>query len=82
MEKFMYKLIPIGVLVHFILFFGVMDIYFKSPIQQGLQQHKSLSEPPADRVVIIIADGLRAESLFAKENENRTPYLTYLRFLF
>lgn len=72
----MYKLIPAGVFVHIILFFGVMDIYFKSPIQHGLNQYKSLDEPPASRVLVIVADGLRAESLYKEEYEKRTPYLT------
>lgn len=72
----MLKLILLGILVHITLFIGVTEIYFQSSIQHGLPHYESLSKPPAKRVVLIIADGLRAESLYAKMSENRTPFLT------
>lgn len=70
------KLIPIGILIHGILFMGVMDVYFISPIQHGMPPHQTLDKAPARRVVLIVADGLRAESIFSEKFENRTPYLT------
>lgn len=76
MASFMCKVLPLGIVVHIILFVGVMEVYFQSPIQHGLAHFKSVRDPPAKRVVVIIADGLRAESMFLKEYENRTPFLT------
>ncbi|KAK4872024.1 hypothetical protein RN001_016148 [Aquatica leii] len=40
--------------------------------------HKSSTPPPAKRVVLFVADGLRASSLYGKHIKLRAPYLSYV----
>lgn len=74
------KITAVGWFIHFMLFIAVMDIYFGSPIEHGMQTHKLNTTPPANRVVLIVADGLRAESIYAPEYQNRSPHITDIRF--
>ncbi|KAF2884971.1 hypothetical protein ILUMI_21192 [Ignelater luminosus] len=65
----------IGVCVHLLLLSAVFDIYFVSPIQHGMTPHKAKGQAPAKRVVLFIADGLRADSLYNSEMQLNAPYL-------
>lgn len=72
-----YKVIIFGFLVHLLLILLVFDVYFASPIDQGMQIKKSTLKPPAKRLVLFVADGLRAEAVFGNKNkEDRIPFLT------
>lgn len=57
-----------SILLHVLMLGLIFKIYFNSTIIKGLQPqetHRSLGlEPPADRLVVFVADGLRAESFF------------------
>lgn len=64
-----------GLVVHLIVFKGVLDVYFSSPITGGITPIKSTSNPPAKRVVLIVADGLRAESIFSAGQIHNIPNL-------
>ncbi|TDG50581.1 hypothetical protein AWZ03_002885 [Drosophila navojoa] len=64
-----------ALVVHILLLGSIFVIYFRSPVIEGLEPQPRLKgEPPADRLVLIVTDGLRAESFFA-DNCNHVPHL-------
>ncbi|KAL0272555.1 UNVERIFIED_CONTAM: hypothetical protein PYX00_005483 [Menopon gallinae] len=73
-----FHLLSFGVLVHIIFLFAVFDIYFKSTVIVGIAPINNTIPPVGKRVVVISADGLRADSLFDKETariKNLTEYV-------
>ncbi|XP_023213417.1 GPI ethanolamine phosphate transferase 1-like [Centruroides sculpturatus] len=70
----------LGIVIHIIFLSSVFDIYFKSPIIHGLSPHYIPLPPPAKRVVLFVADGLRADKLLElnEKEESRAPYLRIL----
>ncbi|XP_053466980.1 GPI ethanolamine phosphate transferase 1 [Ictalurus furcatus] len=67
----------VGLLVHVVFFISIFDIYFTSPLVHGMSpQHVPLPSP-AKRLVLFVADGLRADSMFTPDinRTSRTPYL-------
>lgn len=60
--------------VHSILFISIFDIYFTSPIETGMQPQRYPMEPPAKRLVLFVADGLRADTIFTL-GKSYAPYL-------
>ena len=67
----------LSLIVHVIFFLSVFDIYFTSPIVHGVKEFKQTISSPASRLVLFVADGLRADKFFElDENENtRAPFL-------
>ncbi|XP_069359689.1 GPI ethanolamine phosphate transferase 1 [Maniola hyperantus] len=61
-----------GIFIHLVFLFSIFDIYFKSPIVNNANTYKPLHEAPADRLVLFVVDGLRAESFV---NYTTMPYL-------
>ncbi|EJU01116.1 GPI ethanolamine phosphate transferase 1 [Dacryopinax primogenitus] len=59
-------LLLLGLLFHLAYIPSVLDCYFTSPVVHGMSHHSlPPSIPvPASRLVLIVADGLRADSLF------------------
>lgn len=58
-------LIASGFLIHIIFLASIFDAYFKTPITPVGTQYKSNSEHiPAKRLVLFVADGLRAQTLY------------------
>lgn len=45
--------------------------------------HQTLLPPPAQRLVLFVADGLRADSLYELDDKgtSKAPYLRYISFL-
>ncbi|XP_060517241.1 GPI ethanolamine phosphate transferase 1 [Cylas formicarius] len=68
-------IVVFGLVVHVVLLFAVVDIYFSSPLDHGMSLIKSTDNPPAKRLVLFVADGLRMEAVFGK-NSDRIPFLT------
>ena len=66
-------LIVLSISVHVIFLFSVFDIYFKSPVVRILDTHAPTYDAPARRIVLFVADGLRADSLFS--NAHLSPFL-------
>ncbi|XP_078056107.1 GPI ethanolamine phosphate transferase 1 isoform X6 [Mustelus asterias] len=67
----------IGLLVHLVFFASIFDIYFTSPLVHGMSPHRSALPPPAQRLVLFVADGLRADSFFEldEKGQTRAPFL-------
>lgn len=67
----------VGLTVHVVFFLSIFDIYFTSPLVHGMTPQATLLSPPASRLVLMVADGLRADSLFAllPNGSSRAPYL-------
>lgn len=59
--------------MHLILLWGVLDVNFHSPIIRGLPIVPAPSEPPAKRLLLFVADGLRFQTFIEKP----PPYLRY-----
>ncbi|XP_045592439.1 GPI ethanolamine phosphate transferase 1 isoform X5 [Procambarus clarkii] len=67
----------VGFLVHLIFFASVFDIYFRTPLSHGMTPHLHQQQPAAQRLVLIVADGLRADALY--DNVNHTTRAPFLR---
>lgn len=68
----------VGLIVHVVFFLSIFDIYFTSPLVHGMTPQRVHLAPPAKRLVLFVADGLRADSLF-KPDDNGTVRAPYLR---
>ena len=66
-----------GLCVHVVFFISIFDIYFTSPLTHGMTPHATPLPPPAHRLVLFVADGLRADKLFELDEagESRAPFL-------
>lgn len=62
----------VGLTVHVVFFLSIFDIYFTSPLVHGMTPQVTPLPPPASRLVLMVGDGLRADSLFGS---SRAPYL-------
>ncbi|XP_029446353.1 LOW QUALITY PROTEIN: GPI ethanolamine phosphate transferase 1 [Rhinatrema bivittatum] len=67
----------VGLLVHFIFFASIFDIYFTSPLVHGMTPQHTKLPPPAKRLVLFVADGLRADTFYELDEHgtSRAPYL-------
>lgn len=73
----MLLLFILGLFVHLVFFASIFDIYFTSPLVHGMSPQFTPLRPPAKRLVLFVADGLRADACFElDENGNsRAPYI-------
>uniref|UniRef100_A0A2C9JNT5 GPI ethanolamine phosphate transferase 1 n=1 Tax=Biomphalaria glabrata TaxID=6526 RepID=A0A2C9JNT5_BIOGL len=72
-----WQFIVLGVAVHVILFYSIFDIYFKSPLVHGMTPVTTGVPAPSKRLVLFVADGLRADKFFELDisGNYRAPYL-------
>ncbi|XP_021352719.1 GPI ethanolamine phosphate transferase 1-like [Mizuhopecten yessoensis] len=72
-----WALILTGLFVHIVFFYSIFDIYFTSPLVHGMTPVVSNESPPAKRLVLFVADGLRADKFFEIDGDgkSRAPYL-------
>ncbi|XP_066577902.1 GPI ethanolamine phosphate transferase 1 isoform X1 [Amia ocellicauda] len=68
----------VGLGVHLVFFSSIFDIYFTSPLVHGMSPQQVSLPPPAKRLVLFVADGLRADT-FYKPDSNLTSRAPYLR---
>ncbi|KAK6185837.1 hypothetical protein SNE40_007983 [Patella caerulea] len=73
----LWQLIVTGLVVHVILFYSIFDVYFTSPLVHGMTSYSSTLPPPAKRLVLFVADGLRADRFYelGKDGKTIAPYL-------
>ncbi|RZF33508.1 hypothetical protein LSTR_LSTR010164 [Laodelphax striatellus] len=65
--------------VHLIFLVSIFEIYFKSPIVDGINSETNNVKPPAKRLFLFVADGLRADMFFELENgTSRSPFLRHI----
>ncbi|KAG5891228.1 hypothetical protein JTB14_004343 [Gonioctena quinquepunctata] len=62
-----YKIFLQGLLIHLLLLLAVFDIYFASVLDHTMTPIRSTDSPPAKRLVLIVADGVRAETIFEEK---------------
>lgn len=63
--------------IHVIFLISIFDIYFKSPIVEGVIPYENNVYGPAKRLILFVGDGLRADSFLKIYNESQfsAPYL-------
>ncbi|XP_046690011.1 GPI ethanolamine phosphate transferase 1 isoform X2 [Silurus meridionalis] len=67
----------VGLLVHVVFFISIFDIYFTSPLVHGMSPQRVPLPSPAKRLVLFVADGLRADSIFKFDPSDpiRVPFI-------
>ncbi|XP_074647889.1 GPI ethanolamine phosphate transferase 1-like [Tubulanus polymorphus] len=70
-------LVIVGLLVHLVFFYSIFDIYFTSPLVHGMTPQVNTLPSPAKRLVLFVADGLRADKFYEldESGNTRTPFL-------
>ncbi|XP_023344906.1 GPI ethanolamine phosphate transferase 1 [Eurytemora carolleeae] len=76
MMKYLNKMSPF--LLHLMVIYSVFDIYFKSPILQIKEPSSPQHQAAARRLVVFVADGLRAQSFY---KARAAPFLHQTRLL-
>ncbi|XP_044256653.1 GPI ethanolamine phosphate transferase 1-like [Tribolium madens] len=72
-------LISFGFFVHGLVLKAAFDIYFSSPIDNGMTPILSTNSSPAKRLVLFVADGLRAEGIFGENQTENAPNLNKIK---
>ncbi|CAA7397835.1 unnamed protein product [Spirodela intermedia] len=70
-------LVLVGIVLHAVYMLSIFDIYFKSPVVHGMDAVPQRISAPAKRLVLLVADGLRADKFFEPDSEGhfRAPFL-------
>ncbi len=74
----LFRLAVASIVVHSVLFVSIFDIYFTSPVDQGMIPQYYSMTPPAKRLVLFVADGLRADTVYSL-NEDKTSPAPFIR---
>ncbi|KAL4223574.1 hypothetical protein ACF0H5_017044 [Mactra antiquata] len=69
----LWMVIAAGLSIHLVFFFSIFEIYFSTPMVDGMRPHNSPLTPPAKRLVFIVADGLRADKILELTPDGNTP---------
>lgn len=72
------KISILGLFAQVILLLSIFDIYFKSPIISGIPDQNVDYNPPADRLVLFVGDGLRADTFYNYANGSSSLYFKNL----
>ncbi|KAK9090504.1 hypothetical protein Sjap_023681 [Stephania japonica] len=70
-------LVVLGIVLHAVYMLSIFDIYFKTPIVHGMDPVLPRFKAPAKRLVLLVADGLRADKFFEPDIDGqfRAPFL-------
>lgn len=73
----MFLFVFLSVVIHSVLLYSVFDVYFKSPIIHGMTPYSTPLPAPAKRLVLIVADGMRADKFFELNSvgETNSPFM-------
>ena len=64
------RLVAFGIVLHALLVYAMFDVHFTSPLVHGIEPVTAAFAGPASRLVVIVADGLRADRLFELEGRD------------
>ena len=73
-----FLIIIIYIIFHLIIGYSMFDIFYKFPLNYGMTPHSSNlteEEIPSNRVVLIILDGVRADTFFESVSSGKSPFL-------
>lgn len=62
-------------IIHAVFLISIFDIYFQSPIVDGINSVKNSVEPSAKRIVLFVGDGVRIDKFFEINNDASTSFL-------
>uniref|UniRef100_A0A3B3S2I9 GPI ethanolamine phosphate transferase 1 n=1 Tax=Paramormyrops kingsleyae TaxID=1676925 RepID=A0A3B3S2I9_9TELE len=67
----------LGLVVHVVFFISIFDIYFTSPLVHGMTPQHVPLPAPAKRLVLFVADGLKADTLFKTDDTkiDKAPFI-------
>eukprot|EP00249_Psilotum_nudum_P011587 c23256_g1_i4 orf=166-2523(+) len=70
-------LVAFGIVLHALYMLSIFDIYFKTPIVHGMEPVPPRMKAPAKRLVLFVADGLRADKFFEMDSlgKFKAPFL-------
>ncbi|CAJ0941251.1 unnamed protein product [Ranitomeya imitator] len=73
----MLRFVIFALFFHSVFFMSIFHIYFTSPLVHGMTPQRTRLPPPAKRLVLFVADGLRADTFFELDEHGlpRAPYL-------
>ena len=61
-----------ALVVHLVFVYATFDVYFQSPLVSGVERASTTIRAPAKRLVVIVADGARADAAFTRDS---TPHI-------
>ncbi|KAJ1678779.1 Glycosyl phosphatidyl inositol anchor synthesis, partial [Spiromyces aspiralis] len=71
-------LLAVGIVFHLVYLCSIFDIYFRSPLIHGMTPVSVDEPPPAKRLALFVADGLRADKIFEPHTNPADPALRTL----
>ena len=77
-EFYYFLIIIIGIIFHLLFGYSMFDIFFKFPLNYGMIPHSSNltnEETPSKRVVLIILDGVRTDTIYEVISSGKTSFL-------
>jgi phosphatidylinositol glycan class N len=68
-------ILAVVIVFHAVFLFAVLDLYFRSTVIKNLPPHAPPGPALADRLVLIVADGLRADTFYHRASRDHARFL-------